>query len=181
MYVRTARVWRTTTPRRMSSTCHGSVTSSTTMTMYRSEAENLEHPLLNLGIVDTDRTATKFGTIQNEVISIGADLCNILIIITIIIFQMLWFWSCERMVHCIPSILFIVPFKQREIYNPERCEHLWIPETETITHLDTESTQLDLNLPLVCTTKNKYHVALLGTHIVCNFLQIFWSEEFIYG
>ena len=42
------------------------------------DAQNLEHPLLHLGVVDSDRAATEFGAVQHKIVGIGTDLLQIL-------------------------------------------------------------------------------------------------------
>ena len=41
--------------------------------LLRTDAQNLEHSLLNLRIMDSDGTATEFCAVQHEVVGIGAN------------------------------------------------------------------------------------------------------------
>ena len=141
-------------------------------------AASSEHALLESRLVDTDRTATELGTIQNEVISIGTNLREILFLVAVEQVEVLRLRRCERMVHRIETLCLVIPFKQREIHDPERCEHLRIPESQTVGHLHTENAEHGLSLSLR-TAKNQDEVAGLGACSLCHFLHLFRSIEFV--
>ena len=118
------------------------------------EAENLEHLLLQLGVVDTERTSTHFNTITYEVVSLGAYLLWMLIqernIIRI--------WHGERMVSSHQALLFIAPLKQWEVNNPETFEHVLVAQAQAVTHFQTERAELNTSLVGVVAAEPKRSV-----------------------
>ena len=96
-----------------------------------SETEHLEHLLLQLSIVNTQRTTTYFDTITYEVVSLGTHLLRMLIEQ----WDIIWVRHSEWMVSSHQALLLITPLEEREVDNPQALEHVLVTETQTIAHL----------------------------------------------
>ena len=52
------------------------------------------------------------------------------------------------MVHGVEASVLLAPLEKREVHYPERCEHLRVSQAETVTHLDSQHSELGLGLAL---------------------------------
>ena len=149
------------------------------LSFLRSDSENFEHPLLDVGVVDPDGTASEFVAVQHEVVSIGADPLEVFFLVAVEPVHMLRLRGGERMVHGIEAAVLLAPLEQREVYDPERCEHLRIPEAEPAAHLETQDAQHGLDLTLLGAAHYEYYVACLGLGNLGDGLELLGGVELV--
>src|SRR3712207_5763955 len=98
-----------------------------------SKAQHLEHTLLQIRVMNSQRTTTNFYSIANKVIGFGAYLLRMRIQQR----QILHIRQGKRMMGSHQTILLLAPFKEWEIDNPQTLEHILITESEPIAHFQT--------------------------------------------
>lgn len=64
--------------------------------VFLADSENLEHPLLHVGLMDTDRASSKLSSVQDEIVCIRTNLLKIFLLVAIIKGHVLRLRSCER-------------------------------------------------------------------------------------
>ena len=84
--------------------------------ILRTDAESLEHFVLQLRLINSHAAAADLNTIQNDVISLGVNLREFFLVKQR---HILRFRACKGMMHGIPFVFFRAPLKQREIGDPE--------------------------------------------------------------
>ncbi len=147
--------------------------------ILRADSKHFEHPLLHLCIVDTDTSATKLGTIEHEVVSIGANALQVFFLVAAEPFFMLRLRCGERMVHSIEALGFVIPLKKREVNDPKRSEDLGITQAKTVTHLYTKYAKHGLDLAFVVTAHYKNEVSGLCLYGLGQFGKVFRSIELV--
>ena len=142
------------------------------------EAEDLEHTLLCLGIVDTDGAAAHLGAVEHEVVGIGADALQILLAVAVEPVQMLGLGSGKRMVHGVEAGSLVVPLEQGEVHHPQGGEYLRVAQAETVAHLDTQGAEGSAHL-VPGSGENQDQVALLSLNGCGHGGQVIGSEELV--
>ena len=84
------------------------------------EAQAREDRGLQLGIVDTDRTAADLGTVADEVVGVGAHAARVAFEVG----HVLGFGRGEGVMHRVEALRLVVPLEHREIHDPQRSEPL---------------------------------------------------------
>ena len=82
------------------------------------EAQQFEHLLLQLRVVDTDRTAADLRAVADEVVGVGPHATGVAV-------QVLYVFELgrgERMVHGVVTLGLVVPLEQREVDDPQRSD-----------------------------------------------------------
>ena len=62
------------------------------------------------------------------------------------------------------ALLFVTPLKKWEVNNPEAYEVVLVTQSQTITHLQTEGTELYTCFVGIVATENQHEIAIIGTH-----------------
>ena len=140
-----------------------------------SEAKNLEHLFLQLAIVDTEATATNFHTVAHEVVSHGTHLLWVLVEQ----WNIIRIWQGEWVVGCHQTLFLIAPFKEREVNNPKALEGVFVAQTKTVAHLQTQGAKLSASLVCLFATENQHEVAVICAHRCLHFCEVFRSVELI--
>ena len=122
-----------------------------------SEAEDAEHLLLQLAVMDTQATAAYLDAVANEVVSLCAYLLRMLVKER----NVVGIRHCEGMVRSHEALLLVAPLKEREVDNPQTLKLVLVSESETVAHLQTERAKLHASLVGVVTGKDKHEVAVL--------------------
>ncbi len=149
--------------------------------LFLAEAQNLEHPLLDLGVVNTDGASAEFVAVEHEVVGIGADLGDVLLLVAEVPVQVLRFRGREWMVHGIPAVLLLVPLKEREVHDPQRGEDLGVAQAQAAPHLKTQNAEHGLYLAAAVPAQDQCQVAFLRFEGFADFPQIFRREKFVDG
>ena len=144
------------------------------------DTQHLEHTLLHIGIMDTDRTAAQLGAVEHKVVSIGANPLQIFLGVGIEPLFVLGLRSRKRMVHGIETAVLVAPLQQREIHNPQRGEHLRITQAKAVAHLDTEHAQTGLGLTLLA-AHHQQQVARRRAASGSHFLKLLWRIELVHA
>ena len=136
------------------------------------QAQSLEHLLLQFIVCDTNRTRGQFCSIQNQV----KCLCNDLFRIGVQIRQAFIHWHGERMVHRNPCFGFVIPFKERELCDPQEVELASRNQIQLLCNLQPQSTQnWQGYLVLVCNDQN--HVTLFAAQCLQDGFQSAFRQE----
>src|SRR5260370_36706278 len=86
------------------------------LTIRRADAERLEHLALHPRLVNTKAAAADFHSVQDDVISLGANLGKFLCLKQR---HVLGFRTSERMMHRVPFVFVRAPFEKRKICDPK--------------------------------------------------------------
>ena len=106
------------------------------------KAKNLEHLFLKASVMDTQRTSTNFYSVADEVVSHGTHLFRMRVKQRYIV----WIRQGERMMSSHKTLFFVAPLKQGEIYDPQTFKFIFVAKSQTVTHLQSQSTQLCTSL-----------------------------------
>src|SRR5688500_18207542 len=114
-----------------------------------------------------DAPAAYFRTVDHKIISIRFHAAWI----TFKLVRILWFWSCEGMVHGVPAAAFLILLQQWKIQHPQWLEHSGITQTELIGQMKTQFAQLLADL---CCWTCHYAEHVTQLHVCCfgPFLQL---------
>ena len=147
--------------------------------LLRAYSEDLEHPLLDLGLMDPDGTSAEFGAVQHEIICIRAYPFEVFLPVAVEPVHMLRLRGGERMVHRIEAVVLVAPFEKREVHYPQRCEYLRVAESEPVAHLDTEHSEHGLDLAYIVAGHHQHEVSGLGSGCLGDGLEVFWGVELV--
>ena len=89
--------------------------------LFGSHAEDVEHPRLQIALVNSDRAAAKLHAIEDNVVRFSADLGELS---GFKFRDVVCFWPGERMMDGIPFLFRGVESQQLKIDNPEEIELL---------------------------------------------------------
>ncbi len=98
--------------------------------LFLANAKQVEHPALHFLIVNTNTATTDFRAIQDQVICLGPGFAGIRVEQRDVFVQR----CCERMVHGNMATFLTIPFKQREVCDPDElvifrvCQAKPLPE-----------------------------------------------------
>src|SRR5215472_3512694 len=84
---------------------------------FRADPKRCEHFFLKLRFVDSHAAAANLDAVQNNVVSLGANLGKFLCLKQRLVFG---FRSGEWMMHCVPFVVVSAPFQERKVCNPEK-------------------------------------------------------------
>ena len=125
--------------------------------------------------MNTERATTYFNTVAYEVVGLGTYSLWMLVeqrnIVRI--------RHCEGMVGSHQALLFITPFKEREVHNPQAFKPVLILQAETVGHFQTKGAKLHTCLIGIVTTENQYQVTIIGTHGCLHFCEVFRAIELV--
>ena len=86
------------------------------------EAQYLEHLVLQLCVMDTERATAHFNAIADKIVSLGTHLLGMLVEQ----WDVVGIGHGEGMVGGHQALLLIAPFKEREVDNPQALEHILV-------------------------------------------------------
>lgn len=130
------------------------------LSLLRRETKKLEHLMLKLALMDTDRTAADLNAIDHHIVGISADCTRIRVKQR----NILRLRRSERMMHSIETLVLLAPLKERKIDNPKTRVLILRTETKLITHLKTKLTELLAGLVGVVAGENQDKIARLSRH-----------------
>ena len=148
--------------------------------LLRADAEHFEHPLLHVGLVDTDAAAAELCAVQHEIVGIGADSLEVFLLVGVKPLDMLRLRSGEGVVHRVETLGLVVPLEQREVDNPQRSEDLGVAEAEAVTHLYTQHAEHGLGLAL-CSAEHEHEVSGLCASFSSDGFDLVFCIEFVDG
>ena len=143
--------------------------------LFRCEAKQFEHLVLQFAVVDTDRATTNFYAIDNHVVGISAHSTWV----GVEQWNIFWFRRCEWVVHSIEALVLFAPLKEREVHNPKARVVVFVAQTELATHFKTKFAQLFASFVSIVARKDKDKVAWLSIHRSAELLEHLLSVEFI--
>lgn len=123
------------------------------------ESEHLKHLLLQLRVVDTERTAAHLDAVADEVVGLGAHLLRMLVQER----EIVGVGHGEGMVGGHEALLLVAPLEEREIDDPQTFEDILVSQSEAVAHLQTERAKLDARLVGVVAREDEHEVAVLGS------------------
>ena len=109
------------------------------------EAQQFEHLLLQLRVVDTDRTAADLRAVADEVVGVGAHAARV----AVEVLHILELGRGEGVVHGVVTLRFVVPLEQREVHHPQRGELLRVAQPQLLGHFEAQGAQLRQRLELL--------------------------------
>ena len=140
-----------------------------------SEAEGMEHPILKLGVVDSDRAATHFDTIDHHIVGVGSHLTGIGLQQRDVLLHR----HGEGVVHRHIAPLLLAPLEEREVDHPEALEVHRVHKALTAAHLETETSQLSPTLHRIITTEDQDQVTRLCLHGIAQGSSLLLGVELI--
>ena len=149
------------------------------VSIFLAYAQHFEHPLLHIRLVDTYGTASELCAVEDEVVCICTDFLEIFLPVAVEQVQMLRLRCRERMVHCVETAGLVVPFEQREVHHPERCEIQRVSQAEAVAHFHAEYSEHSLSLSLR-TAENEHQVTFLCSGCFCNLRKLLRSVELVH-
>lgn len=123
------------------------------------ESEHLKHLLLQLRVVDTERTAAHLDAVADEVVGLGAHLLGMLVQER----EIVGVGHGEGMVGGHEALLLVAPLEEREIDDPQTFEDILVSQSEAVAHLQTKRAKLDARLVGVVAREDEHEVAVLGS------------------
>lgn len=141
----------------------------------RSESENLEHLLLQFSVVDTERTATEFHAVADEVVGFGTHPLRMF-------FEqgdVIRIGHGEGVVCGHEPLFLVAPLKEREVDDPEALETVFVAQSQTVAHLQSQRAELCACLVGIVAAEYEYEVAVLGSRLLFQFRPDLWRIEFV--
>ena len=136
------------------------------------KSQHLKHLSLNCSVVNSDRTAAKLGTVQNDVVCLGADSAGI----AVQILQVLIHGRGKGMVHRVESSVLLAVLEKWELGNPQELEIHGIENSLSLGALATQSAQ-GIENHLVFIGNDQDQVACFGAHCRLDRLIFFLGQE----
>ena len=102
------------------------------------ESEQLEHGVLQLGVVDTNGAAAQFGAVHHDVVGCGAHLAGVAV-------QQGNVFGVRRgegVVHGVVALCLVVPLEEREVDYPKRGEDILVAQAEAFAHFEAQFAEL---------------------------------------
>ena len=109
------------------------------------EAQQFEHLLLQLRVVDTDRTAADLRAVADEVVGVGTHAARV----AVEELDVLEFGRGEGVVHGVVTLRLVVPLEQREVHHPQRGELLRVAQAQLLGHFEAQGAELRQRLELL--------------------------------
>ena len=141
--------------------------------LLRCEAELLKHLLLNVGLVDTNRTTAELCTVQNDIVCLRANRA----LIGIDHREVLLHRHRERMMHRLVTAELVRPLEHRELGDPKELPRLAIDEIEVCTELETECTECAPYGRVLRVGYEHEEVARLAAHLLAECLQLLFRHK----
>ena len=141
--------------------------------LLRCEAKLLEHLLLNVSLVDTNRTTAELCTVEDDIVCLrtyGA-------LIGIDHREVLLHRHRERMMHRLVTAELIGPLEHRELGYPEELPCLTVDEIEVCTELETKCTKCAPYGRVLRVGYEHEEVARLAAHLSAECLQLLFGHE----
>ena len=101
---------------------------------FRRKTQEAEHALLQGPVVDTNRSATYFHSVDDQVVGIGTHRAGIAVHQVHVFRQ----WTGKRMVHGVPASGIGIKLQQGEIYHPQGLEIEGIAQAEFAAHFQAQ-------------------------------------------
>ena len=140
------------------------------------KSQHLKHLGLYLGIINTNRTSAKLGSVKNYVVSLCANSCWV----AIDIFKVLIHRRGKGMVLCVESAVLLAVFEKRELGYPKELEIEWIEKSQALCTFATKcAKRIEYNAVLISNDKNK--VACLNSHSALDCLILLFGKELCIG
>ena len=76
-------------------------------------------------------------------------------------------------------LLFVAPLEQGEINNPQTFELVFVSQSKSVAHFQTQGTQLHTGLVGLVATQDEHEVAIVGTHGFLELLEHLGAIEFV--
>ena len=96
------------------------------------EAQDLEHLLLKLSVVDTEASSSHFDSVAHEVVCFCPHSLRMLVEQ----WDIVRVRHCERMVCSHESLFLVAPFEEWEVYDPEAFELVLVFQSESVSHFE---------------------------------------------
>ena len=139
------------------------------------EAQYLENLCLKHGIMDSDAAAADFNAVANHVVGICQDACGVCVQLG----DVAGLRRGEGMVHGHQATFFFAPFKHGEVDNPKQGELVFVAESQTATHFQTQLAKLLARFHGVVARENQQQIAGFCRHLVGHSLKRGLLIEFV--
>src|SRR5512133_107131 len=111
--------------------------SKLTFSLFISKAKSFKHSFLEDFLMNTDGSPSYLGAINHTIVCI----CSYPGRIRFEVLSIFNFGTGERMVHGIKPLIFLIPFKQGKINNPQRFENIFFPKAQAVAHFEPQFTK----------------------------------------